>query len=114
MTLAALVPCAQKPTEIHPDQLTSAIRDAFDKLMNHADQAAQSHQLDFAAHLHRQAADLIGIQLPASGELAVCDCQDCYCGRIVDAAKLRSYLDGTVWFTQCEHCTDDHPRTGDE
>ncbi|MEU1099195.1 hypothetical protein, partial [Streptomyces sp. NPDC005877] len=71
----ALVPRALLPTQIHPSELTEPVRDAFDALMQRADMAAVGFALSLYKALHREAAALVGIQLPACGELAVCTCQ---------------------------------------
>ena len=102
------------PAEVHTHQLPPHTALAFEELMNRADTLADHHELTASALLHAQAAVLIGIALPASGELARCTCQACYCTCAFDAAKAATYLDGTIWFVQCPGCADDHPRTGDE
>lgn len=109
----ALVPHTQnRPTEVHLRTLHPQIRSAFDEVM---DQAAELDQADGALyrHLHSDAADTIGIQLPVDGELARCDCGYCTCDLVCAAAQVRSYLDGTVWRTQCPACADAHYLPGD-
>ena len=101
-------------TEIHLHRLPETTQFAFEDLKDRADEYADRRELTASALLHAQAAALIGIQLPASGELARCTCQACFCDCVFDAAKARTYTDGTVEFVQCPQCADEHRRTGDE
>ncbi|MGW5529468.1 hypothetical protein [Streptomyces xanthochromogenes] len=110
-----LVPHTQKLlTSIKLDTLPAPVQDQFDEIWKAAEQAADHRELTAYAALHAQAARLIGLRLPATGELARCTCPACYCTRIFDAAHARTHLDGTVEFVQCEHCADIHLLTGDE
>ena len=103
-----------QPTVIHPHHLPATLANQVDQLLDQADQHADHRELSASALLHAQVIRLIGIRPPASGELARCTCQACYCSAIFDASKAHTYLDGTVEFVQCETCADEHPLTGDE
>ncbi|MFJ2279175.1 hypothetical protein ACIOEZ_34065 [Streptomyces sp. NPDC087866] len=111
---AVMTHTPNQATEIHLDRLPSSIQDAFDALMDQADKAAEHRDFTAYALLHKQAGHLIGIHRPASGELARCTCQNCYCTRVFDANKARCYMDGQIEFVQCETCADEHRLTGDE
>ncbi|WP_093803937.1 hypothetical protein [Streptomyces sp. Wb2n-11] len=102
------------PTVIRRAQLETAVQTAFEKLMDDADTAAEHRELTSYGLLHAQAANLIGIRTPACGELARCTCMKCYCDAIFDAAKARTYLDGSVEVVQCETCAGEHRGTGNE
>jgi NAD-dependent SIR2 family protein deacetylase len=102
------------PKEIHLHQLPAHIHTQFTELMDRADWYADHRELSTSQLLHAQAAELIGMRLPASGELARCTCQGCYCTCAFDAAHARTYTDGTVEFVQCPQCADEHRLTGDE
>ncbi|THA22732.1 hypothetical protein E6R18_32825 [Streptomyces sp. A1277] len=111
---AVMTHTQNQPGEVHLDALPHTIQDAFDALMDQADQAADHRDLTAYALLHDQATRLIGIRPPASGELARCTCQSCYCTAVFDANKARCYMDGPIEFVQCETCADEHRLTGDE
>lgn len=116
MSVAVISPAQTKalPAEIHLHRLPATTQYAFEDLKARADWHADRHELSTSQLLHAEAADLIGIRLPASGELAQCTCQGCYCTCVFDAAQARTYTDGTVEFVQCPQCADEHRRTGDE
>ncbi|WP_331764796.1 hypothetical protein [Streptomyces sp. NBC_01238] len=114
MAIAVMPHAPIQPREIHPHRLPRTVQVAFDDLMAKADRAADHRDLATYADRHHEAIQLIGIRPPASGELAQCSCQNCYCGAIFDAATARTYMDGTVEFVQCETCADEHRLTGDE
>lgn len=103
-----------QPTVVHPHHLAAPIADQLTELLDQADWFADRHELSTSALLHTQAITLIGIRPPASGELARCTCQNCYCEAVFDAAKARTHMDGTVEFVQCETCADEHRLTGDK
>src|SRR5690242_1112316 len=84
---AVMTHTQNQPGEVHLDTLPHTIQDAFDALMDQADQAADHRDLTAYALLHDQAIRLIGIRPPASGELARCTCQNCYCTAVFDANK---------------------------
>ncbi|MCA1224117.1 hypothetical protein [Streptomyces sp. 8L] len=110
----ALVPHTQKlPAEVHLRTLHPQLRSTFDDLMDQADAIDTPSDWPLYQHLHADAAHIIGIQLPADGELARCDCGHCTCDIVCAARYVRSYLDGTVWRTQCPACTDDHYLDGE-
>lgn len=111
---AVMTHTQNQPREIHPHRLSASIAAQVNELLDQADQYADNRELAASAILHRQVIDLIDIRPPASGELARCTCQACYCAAIFDAAKARTYMDGTVEFVQCETCADEHRLTGDE
>lgn len=104
----AVMPHAPKPTEIHLRQLNVHIQAVFDDLMREANTIASPATLDLYLHIHEDAARIIGIQLPAGRELAVCTCTACYCDIVCPASQVRSYMDGRHWHTQCPACADDH------
>ncbi|WP_031030086.1 MULTISPECIES: hypothetical protein [unclassified Streptomyces] len=103
-----------QPSEIHPHHLPATLATLVDELLDQANEYADRRELTASAILHAQVISLTGIRPPASGELTRCTCQACYCGCIFDAAKARTYLDGTVEFVQCIRCADEHRLTGDE
>lgn len=105
---------ATLPTEVHLRRLPATTQYELEDLLDRADWHADHRELTASQLLHAEAATLIGIRLPTSGELARCTCQGCYCTCVFDAAHARSYQDGTIWFVQCPGCADDHLRTGDE
>ncbi|WP_331764463.1 hypothetical protein [Streptomyces anulatus] len=111
---AVMTHAPTQPSEIHPHHLSAPIADQVNELLDQADRYADNRELTASALLHAQVISLTGIRPPASGELARCTCQACYCGCIFDAAKARTYLDGTVEFVQCIRCADEHRLTGDE
>jgi hypothetical protein len=111
----ALVPCAlNRPATIQLDTLPATVQDAFERLWDQADHAAGQRDLTAYALLHANAAVLLGIRLPASGELARCTCPACYCAAVFDARDAATHLDGTVERVQCPDCTDAHRLTGEE
>ncbi|TXS68898.1 hypothetical protein [Streptomyces sp. sk2.1] len=112
--MSVISPARTHPAVVHPHHLPAPIADQADELLDQADQHADHRNLAASALIHAQVIHLIGIRPPASGELARCTCQACYCSVIFDAAKARTYLDGTVEFVQCETCADEHRLTGDE
>ncbi|WP_331746699.1 hypothetical protein [Streptomyces sp. NBC_00842] len=114
MANAVMTHAPIQPREIHPHRLAAPIAEQVDALLNQADWHADRLELSASALLHHQAIQLIGIRPPASGELARCSCQNCYCSAIFDAAKARTYMDGPIEFVQCETCADEHRLTGDE
>lgn len=108
----ALLPHAQiLPTEVQLHQVPKRIADQFIDLMDKADQAISLYEI---RPIHAQAAQLIGMRLPASQDIVQCNCGACWCDRVVDANTVRTYMNGTVEFVQCETCADEHRLTGDE
>ncbi|MEU8469640.1 hypothetical protein AB0F30_17230 [Streptomyces sp. NPDC029006] len=92
--------------------LPAPIQDAFDQLMKQADEAGTGqHFFEVMA----DAASLIGMPLPASGDIRRCACS-CICGVIFDAEhpdahvieESAGYNLGRV---QCPTCTDRHRET---
>ncbi|MGW2844416.1 hypothetical protein [Streptomyces sp. NPDC001274] len=112
--MSVISPARTHPAVVHPHRLPTHIADQADQLLDQADEHADHRDLTTSALIHAMVIRLIGIRPPASGELARCTCQACYCGAIFDAAKARTYMDGTVEFVQCETCADEHRLTGDE
>lgn len=108
MATAVLPHAHTQPHEIHLHQISPNTADQLTALLDQADRYADHRDLTASALLHAQAITLIGIRPPASGELARCTCQDCYCTAVFDAAKARTYRDGTVEFAQCPTCADEH------
>lgn len=103
------------PPEIRLNQVPAHAAATFERIWEAADRAADHQDLTTYAFLHTQAANAIGIELPASGELARCTCPGCWnCDTVFDADQAHTHMDGTVEFVQCPGCWDDHPRTGDE
>lgn len=108
----ALLPHTQNlPTEVELHRIPTHLADQFTALMDRADQAISLYEI---RPLHAQAAQLIGLQLPASQDIVQCTCGGCYCDRVFDARKARTYQDGTVERVQCPVCADEHRLTGDE
>jgi hypothetical protein len=114
MANAVMTHAPTQPREIHLHRLPRTIQAAFDDLMDKADRAADHRDLATYADRHLEAIELIGIRLPADGELARCTCQNCYCTAVFDAAQAHTYMDGRIEFVQCETCFDRHELTGDE
>lgn len=110
---AVMTHAPTQPSEIRTHHLPTALATHIDELLDQADEYADRRELTASALIHAQVIRLIGIRPPASGELARCTCQGCYCDRIYDAAKARTYLSGTVEFAQCPYCADEHRLTGD-
>ncbi|MFE9461635.1 hypothetical protein [Streptomyces californicus] len=111
---AVMTHAPTQPSEIHAHHLTTTLATRVDELLDQANDYADHRELTASALIHAQVIHLIGIRPPASGELTRCTCQGCYCDRIFDAAKARTYMDGSVEFVQCIGCADEHPRTGNE
>jgi hypothetical protein len=89
--------------------LPAPIQDAFDQLMQQADTAG-THQHYF--ELMARAASLIGMPLPASGDIRRCACS-CVCGCIFDAedpdAHVIEWTGGyNLGRIQCPTCADRH------
>lgn len=111
MATAVLPHARTLPAEVELHRIPGHLADQFTALM---DQAAQAISLYEIRPLHAQAAQLIGLQLPASREIALCTCTGCYCDRAFDADLARTYPDGNVERVQCPLCADEHRLTGDE
>lgn len=105
---AVMTHTQNQATVIHLDRLPRTTQDAFEYLMDKADQAADRLDLHAYAERHQEAIQLLGIRRPADGELARCTCTNCYCEAIFDAAKARTYMVGSVELVQCETCADEH------
>lgn len=108
----AVMTHARVRTEADYTALPDTIQDAFDQLMEEADEAGATHHfLDAMA----RAANLIGMRLPPSGDIRRCSCS-CVCGCIFDAEhpdahvieESQGYNLGRV---QCPTCTDRHRET---
>ncbi|WP_042174625.1 hypothetical protein [Streptomyces sp. NBRC 110035] len=92
--------------------LPATLQDAFDELMEQADQAGTT---DHFLTLMARAASLTGIRLPASGDIRRCACS-CICGCIFDAedpdAHVIEWTDGyNLGRLQCPTCHDRHSET---
>ncbi|MFG2676968.1 hypothetical protein [Streptomyces sp. NPDC048445] len=111
---AVMTHTQNQPTVIHLNRLPRTTQDAYEYLMDKADQAADRLDLHAYAERHNEAIQLLGICPPDGGELARCTCTNCYCEAVFDAAKARTHMNGTVEFVQCETCADEHRLTGDE
>lgn len=111
MATAVLPHARTLPAEVELHHVPVHLADQFTALMDQADQAISLYEI---RPLHARAAQLIGLQLPESQEIAVCTCTGCYCERVFDANKARMYQDGTVERVQCPVCADEHRLTGDE
>lgn len=98
------------PIDISLRTLDATTQDRVTRLLEGADSTAD---IDARRDLHAEAADRLGIQLPASKELALCTCGACYCDLVFDAWLAGTYLDGSVERVQCPGCLDDHRQTGD-
>ncbi|MFD5899081.1 hypothetical protein [Streptomyces sp. NPDC060366] len=107
----AVLPHAQTlPAEVELHRIPAHLADQFTALMERADQAISLYEI---RPLHAQAAQVIGLQLPDSQDIALCTCT-CLCDRVFDANLARTHLDGTVERVQCPVCADEHRLTGDE
>jgi hypothetical protein len=109
MTPAVMTHTPIQATEVRLHRIPTHIADQFHQVMDQAEHVISTHEI---RALHAQAALLIGMALPASREIVRCNCQGCYCDRVVDARTVRTYLNGTVEFVQCETCAEDHYLTG--
>lgn len=109
----AVLPHAQTlPAEVELHRIPTHLAGQFTDLMDQAETAISPFEI---RPLHAQAAQVIGLRLPASGEIALCTCPaGCYCDRVFDANVARTHQDGTVEWVQCEPCADEHRLTGDE
>ena len=102
------------PPEIRLNTLPTPTTDIFEQIWEAAESAATHQDLTTYALLHTQAAHLIGLALPASGELARCTSPCCWtCDTVFDAAQAHLHMDGTIERVQCPGCWDDHPRYSD-
>lgn len=106
----AVLPHAQLPTEVQLHRIPQHLADQFTVLMDRADQAISLYEI---RPLHAQAAQLIGMRLPDSQDIVKCNCENCYCQRVFDANKARTYMNGSVEFVQCPVCADEHRITSD-
>lgn len=102
-----LVPHTQKPAEVHLLALHPQIQSAFNDLLNQA-AGLDRTQDAFYRRLHQEAADTIGVRLPASRELARCTCEGCHCDIAFDADHARYYTSYRIEFVQCPACADEH------
>ncbi|NUP35754.1 MAG: hypothetical protein HOY76_01705 [Streptomyces sp.] len=102
MTPARTTPQA---TEVNLFDLPLPIRDKFLDYMDQADTTISVTEIRLA---HTAAAQLIGMQLPPRGEIAVCSCP-CFCQIIFDVDQAHEYNDGYGPTFQCPGCADDHP-----
>jgi hypothetical protein len=101
-----------QPTTADYRTLTPETQQRFDELMQQADTAG-THQ-----HFHEvmaQAASLVGIPLPVSGDIRRCACS-CVCGAIFDAedpdAHVIEWAGGyNLGRVQCPTCADRHRET---
>lgn len=93
-------------TRIYPQvwELPGAVRDAFEGCLEDATQRENTAYFV----LHREAAHILGLPIPESGEFAICTCR-CGCQRIHDAHHTAIYSHGNGTETaQCPDCADDH------
>lgn len=107
------------PAPARPDadytRLTAAVQAVIDKALENADQAATTPAYTEAMEYVAIAA---GIPLPASRDLAVCDCLNhgCGCGAIFDSHAHGVIVtagpdpDCNLSRLQCPTCGHDHPR----
>lgn len=108
----AVMTHARPRTEADYNSLTRDTQEAFDLLMEEADTAGtNTHFFDVMA----RAARLIGMLLPASGDIRHCACS-CVCGCIFDAEDPDAHvIEETGGYNlgrvQCPTCTDRHRET---
>ncbi|MFD7995568.1 hypothetical protein [Streptomyces mexicanus] len=108
----AVMTHARARTNADYNALPAAVQDAFDALMEQADEAGTNqHFFEVMA----DAARLIGIPLPASGDIRRCGCS-CVCGCIFDAedpdAHVIEWTGGyNLGRVQCPTCADRHRET---
>ncbi|QKW31450.1 hypothetical protein HUT11_35395 (plasmid) [Streptomyces seoulensis] len=103
-----------RPTADYRD-LTATMQAAIDKALKDADNAPPGDTYFDAMEYVALAA---GIPLPASRDLAICDCLNhgCGCGTIFDTAlpglviTANSDPDHNLSRLQCQLCGHDHPR----
>ncbi|MET8585689.1 hypothetical protein ABZX39_33200 [Streptomyces collinus] len=92
--------------------LPTVVQDAFDQQMEKADNAGTNqHFFEVMADTAR----LIGVTLPASGDIRRCACS-CVCGCIFDAEDPDAHvIDESAGFNlgrvQCPTCADRHRET---
>ncbi|MFJ2202444.1 hypothetical protein [Streptomyces violaceusniger] len=102
--MSVMSPARTRATQINLTDVATADRDQFLNLMDQADQTISVPEILL---LHSDAADAIGLQLPARGEIAVCSC-GCNCLIVFDADQAHTFNDGYGETTQCPDCADDH------
>jgi hypothetical protein len=108
----AVITHARPRPEADYQALPGPIQNAFDALMEQADTAGTT---DHFLTLMARAASLIGMPLPASGDIRRCACS-CVCPVIFDAedpdAHVIEWSDGyNLGRIQCPTCADRHPET---
>lgn len=108
----AVMTHASARTEADYNSLPATVQDDFDDLMEEADTAGtNAHFFDVMS----RAARLIGMLLPASGDIRRCACS-CVCGCIFDAEDPDAHVIETsggynLGRVQCPTCTDRHRET---
>ena len=101
-----------RPETVDYNALPPLIQDLFDDLMKKADNARTN---DAFRYTMARAANTIGIQLPASGDIRKCGCS-CYCGTVFDAEHPDGHVieespSFNLGRVQCPWCTDQHRET---
>lgn len=113
--MAVMTHARTQPTSVDYRDLTALQQARLDQAMQTADHAATGETYREAM---TDAATAAGIPLPASRDLAVCDCLNhgCGCGAIFDS-HLRGVVvtanadpDYSLSRLQCPDCGHDHPR----
>lgn len=108
----AVMTHAQARLEADYNALPTTVQDQFDQLMEQADTAGTNqHFFEVMAG----AARVIGVPLPASGDIRRCACS-CVCGCIFDAehpdAHVIEWTGGyNLGRVQCPTCADRHRET---
>lgn len=102
-----------RPAETDLNTKPAPVRDAFLDLIDIANAAADNHNLGVYRDLHARAAAILGIQKPATGELAICTCTACFCQMVFDADLALCTSDGPGETVQCPACADDHRASAD-
>lgn len=111
----AQIPSISLPAAGDYTALPQPIRDQFSDLMEQADAARTGDAYHDAM---RRACRAIGIAVPDSEDIALCDCLNdgCGCGAIFDShlggvvVTAPNDPDGNLSRLQCPTCGHDHPR----
>lgn len=110
--MAVMTHARTQPATVNYNDFPALVQDMFDALMEQADNAGSNDDFRYAM---ARAANLIGIQLPASGDIRRCACS-CTCGTVFDAEDPDAHvIEQSPGFNlgrvQCPTCTDRHRET---
>lgn len=109
--MAVMTHASVRP-EADYNTLPTTVQDEFDQLMEQADNAGTN---DHFAKVMADIARLIGMPLPASGDIRRCACS-CVCGAIFDAEHPDAHVieqsgGYNLGRVQCPTCADRHRET---